>query len=239
MQTLVLNAATAPKNLGQTGMWIRFVKEVAEATIEDRVYKLFLGVMHNRIFGETASTYGVATPEAARDDWRLAFVRRGSWNYALFRSEVTPTFTALPHVRNGAVAEIVGTDKQGDFTNELLVPYVLPIGIGMNVGIGHIEEIGVSLYGTDNNSAKVPVRLKDGRYGLVECWGKSAALWHLRDKKAQDALTHSSKMPTIRDGVGSSVWHIVVGMGDKRALIKSYFNDKSDRGDMISPQEPR
>lgn len=116
----------------------------------------------------------------------------------------------------------------------------LPFAEGTSIDGFEIAEIGFEqscINWFDCETALVPVRFTDESFGIiiVSFYGGGKTFYIQKfDGVAADAVRYSKTMPDARRGLGSGVNHIWVSDKERRpVLVKSYYNDKSGRGDEV------
>lgn len=220
-----------------TGTVFELQAEVAAIEVAGRAYKLIRGVMKDRLFGDVDIAYAVAVWDPSMNAWRLARLTSGmddGGTFALLNDQVeAPSFAPLSEAQDDADIALNCHEKNRIITRSVLRPYQLPIRVGEAVEGRMIAEIGVPLFQRDNASALVPVRFQGWSCAIIECRGRTASLFVSANDEAQALIMQSSAMPTIRNGVGSGVWHILVKEQERPVLIKAFYNEKSSRRDEI------
>jgi hypothetical protein len=213
----------------------RMQRAIDKTNVDGRLYVLIEG--HYVPFaGTTHIVYGVVTEEPVLRRWRFALLNQAlhETGYTiLVQQKRPPQFVPVRTREPSTAIQLSCTEPGGFFRRNVLIPYRLPVSAGTEIGSGRVKQIGDPIYFGDNNSAVVPVQFEDGTCGIARCIGVTVELFPMRNNEAAVALERSSKLPSIRNGIGSSVWHIVVYEGDEMILIKSHFNEKSHRGDVV------
>lgn len=81
----------------------------------------------------------------------------------------------------------------------------------------------------------VPVQFEDGSYGVVHSQGgrNTQLLSDNTEPEWNELLARSTKMPTAGHGIGSDVFHIMVGEEGGDVLLKFFYNEKAWRTDTV------
>lgn len=108
--------------------------------------------------------------------------------------------------------------------------YEIPVKMGSKVVKElYVSEIGKPLINEfTQDDALVPVRLSDGTYRILGCYGQEFHHFVSDNSEVNLLILGSSQMPTIRRGIGSDVWHVTVidpKTGD-HVLLKLFYNTK-------------
>ena len=230
-------------------MDFRLVREMESVKVRGRYYTIIEGSTKDTLLGGPESRlYCVVTPEKSTQRWRLALllsVDEGRHHHSdvLFDQTTTPTFSTKPPKYVGAAVGLTCNEHCDVIVRAVLVPYQLPVTVGKSVDSRVVEEVGVPVFGYDNESAIVPVRFRGGKYGIFFCRGRNITPFIIRseearrelnaltpsretayaisDEEAKGLIANSSKMPVVRRDVRDDIWHIFVGAGENDVLIIS------------------
>lgn len=112
--------------------------------------------------------------------------------------------------------------------------YEIPIRIGMVLKDQRspVSKIGVPFLNPMSPAAIVPVQLADGTYRIAWCYGDSITSY----LDHEGIVAQSKQMPSVVQGIGSSVLHI---HGEDEAgvfLLKVFYNEKADRASEVHRQ---
>ncbi len=203
--------------------------------VKGRRYVLIKGT-YERSFEGMRNVYAIVTPDTVVAKWRFVHMTQTMNNVGFFflaNQSRIPQFASRqthdPHV----IIQLSCQEERTFVRRNVLDPYTVPLTRGTEIDGRRVQVIGDPLYHGDNKSAIVPVQFDDERHGIVRCYFTQAQIMPMRNDAAAQLLSNSTHMPSIRSGMGSSVWHIRVDDHGDKALIKSHFNEKSDRGDVV------
>lgn len=203
--------------------------------IKGRPFALIEG-SYERSFEPRRNVYAIITPDTVAPKWRFAHMTQTANNVGFFflaNQSRVPQFVSCQSRDPNVLTQITCQEERAMVRRNVLNPYTLPIAIGSVVERRRIKLIGDPLYHGDNTSALVPVQFEDETHGIVNCFFTDAYVMEMRNTEAEQLVAHSTEMPKICSGMGSSVWHIWVLDDGERTLIKSHYNDKADRGDVV------